>query len=291
MSGRTPTPPRPVNVSTELLRSFVAIVEQGSMKRAAERVYLTQSAISQQMQRLEKCLHRDLFRRVGHNLALNLAGEQLLGVARQILELNDRLVDNFVYGSGVDPTIRIGLGQGLSDAVLSDELGRFARDRRSRQLQVSVQDTADLLRALQGGELDLAMTIEPEGNSAAVKTVPMVWMGKQHLTEEAVLPVALLQRPCIFRDAAASTLEAAGRSYRVVLETPHLADLRAAVQGGFGITCHTGMMIDDDLIEALPTQILPPLPRVSYTLRTARDACPEVALLAARLKQVCQALA
>jgi DNA-binding transcriptional LysR family regulator len=272
-----------VNVSTELLRSFVAIVDYGSMMRASERVFLTQSAISLQMKRLEECLQKDLFRRSGRTLALTQAGEQLLVVARQILELNDRLVEDLAKDGLAEP-IQIGVVQDFAEAILPDVLGRFVQNSRTPQLQVRVQGSVDLLRALKAGELDLAMAVGHEGDAAAVRTVPMLWMGKQHLTEESVLPLVLVHQPCLFRDAALSALEAAGRPYRVVLETPHLSGLRAAVQGGLGVTCRTRLFVDDDTIEEIPAGQLPDLPRACYTLHAAREAGPLVTQLVDQLQ-------
>lgn len=66
------------------------------------------------------------------------------------------------------------------------------------------------------------------------------------------------------RDAAIAALEAAGRPYRIVLETPSLSALRAAVTGGIGITCRTDalMGLDPEIHDGLPA-----LPRVAYVLR------------------------
>jgi len=268
-----------VNLPTELLRSFVAIVDHGSMVRASEQVCVTQSAISLQMKRLEELVRQDLFRRNGRSLALTRAGDQMVGVARQILELNDRLVSNLA-GTDVAEPVQVGVIQDFAEAVLPTVLGHFAAGNRSVPLQVRVGGTVDLLRALRAGEIDLAMGVGYADDPSAVRTVPMLWMGKQHLAEQETLPVALLQAPCIFREEALAALDAARRPYRVVLETPHLSGLRAAVQAGVGVTCRTRLMVDDDMIEALPGNDLPPLPRVAYTLHAARSASPLVTQLA-----------
>src|SRR6202012_4020286 len=81
-----------VNLPTELLRSFAAIVDAGSMLRATERVFVTQSALSLQMKRLEDLVQTPLFQREGRRLNLTPAGENLLGHAREILDANDRAV-------------------------------------------------------------------------------------------------------------------------------------------------------------------------------------------------------
>ena len=64
-----------VNLPMELLRSFTAIVDSGSMLRATERVFVTQSALSLQMKRLEEAVQASLFQREGRRLALTPAGQ------------------------------------------------------------------------------------------------------------------------------------------------------------------------------------------------------------------------
>src|ERR1700746_3205500 len=67
----------------ELLRSFVAVAECGGFHRAAERLNLTQSTVSQQIKRLELETKRPLFRRTTRSVALTDDGEMLLGAGRR----------------------------------------------------------------------------------------------------------------------------------------------------------------------------------------------------------------
>src|SRR5713226_7167839 len=80
-----PGPPLPFDL--DLLRTFVAIVDNGSFTRAAQRLSLTQSTVSLQIKRLEDGLARRLFDRDGRDLQLTPEGEILLTYARQILQL------------------------------------------------------------------------------------------------------------------------------------------------------------------------------------------------------------
>ncbi len=73
----------------ELLRSFVAVAECGGFRRAAERLNLTQSTVSQQIKRLELETKRPLFRRTTRTVALTDDGEMLLGDARRLLQLEE----------------------------------------------------------------------------------------------------------------------------------------------------------------------------------------------------------
>src|ERR1700743_3593426 len=73
----------------ELLRAFVAVADHGGFHRAAERLNLTQSAISQQIKRLELETMRPLFRRTPRASPLTDDGEMLLGDARRLLLLEE----------------------------------------------------------------------------------------------------------------------------------------------------------------------------------------------------------
>src|ERR1700729_1050995 len=73
----------------ELLRAFVAVADHGGFHRAAERLNLTQSTISQQIKRLELETRRPLFRRTTRSVALTDDGEMLLGDARRLLQLEE----------------------------------------------------------------------------------------------------------------------------------------------------------------------------------------------------------
>src|SRR5271163_4351239 len=73
----------------ELLRAFVAVADCGGFHRAAERLNLTQSTVSQQIKRLELQIQRPLFRRTTRSVALTDEGEMLLSDARRLLQLEE----------------------------------------------------------------------------------------------------------------------------------------------------------------------------------------------------------
>ncbi len=85
-------PGAPLPFDLDLLRTFVAIVDNGSFTRAASRLRLTQSTVSLQIKRLEDGLTCRLFDRDGRELKLTPEGEVLLTYARQILKLGARSI-------------------------------------------------------------------------------------------------------------------------------------------------------------------------------------------------------
>ena len=81
---------RPIlNLDLDLLRTFVAVADLSTFAAAAAAVCRTQSAVSQQMQRLEQLVGKELFARHGRNKLLTEQGIQLLSYARKILRFND----------------------------------------------------------------------------------------------------------------------------------------------------------------------------------------------------------
>jgi len=271
-----------VNLPTELLRSFAAIVDSGSMLRATERVFVTQSALSLQMKRLEETVQSALFQREGRRLALTPAGQTLLTYARDMLATNDRAV-SALNGDALAGPARVGLVQDFAETLLSGVLARFAQLNPGAQLQVRVGGTHDLLEELAADRLDVVLGMGAADDVAAIRVAPMVWLGDGDLARREVLPVAVLERPCRFREAALAALDAAGRPYRIVLETPSLSVLRAAGDSGLGVSCRTRVFSERVLDEAAAA-LVPTLPQVAYVRHTKPQAHATITRLADLMK-------
>jgi len=254
-----------VNIPTELLRSFVAIIDTGSMLQATERVFVTQSAISLQMRRLEEIVRQPLFNRQGRRLRLTPAGEHLAATAREILALNDRLFAA-MQGQALSGTARIGLNQDFAEVFLPGVLQEFAIAHPEIQLHVRVAGSRELLDAMGADALDIVLCVRPAGDANGIKSEPMRWIGRRRLLEREVLPLALLEEPCLYRATALQALEEAGQPFRIVVETASLSGLRAAVQAGLGVTCRNDLFLGASIVQELGTRDLPAVPEVSYAL-------------------------
>ena len=258
-----------VNLPTTLLRSFVAIVDAGSMLNAAERVFVTQSALSLQIKRLEELVQQPLFRRDGRRLALTPSGDILLDYARQVLLLHDQAVAAVSGGQFAGP-VRVGTVQDFADSLLGGLLARFAELHPDAQIYARVAGTADLLAMLERGQLDVIVGYSSPDDPRAVKIAPMAWYGRDDLARREVVPLAVLEQPCRFREAAIASLDAAGRPWRITVETPNLSSLRAAVSAGLGVTCRTHLFLPDD--HSLESAALPALPQVACFIGCGGDA-------------------
>jgi len=258
----------PVNLPTTLLRSFVTIVDTGSMLNAAEQVFVTQSALSLQIKRLEDLVQQALFNREGRRLVLTPAGDVLLDYARRVLSLHDEAVAAVSAGHFAGP-VRVGMVQDFAETLLTGLLARFSELHPDSQIYARVAGTAELLTMIERGQLDIIIGYAAADDPAAVKVAPMAWYGEADLAGRAVVPLAVLETPCRFREAAIASLNAAGQPWRIAIETPNLSTLRAAVEAGLGLTCRTHLFLPDSA--SLDDPALPPLPKVACIIGKAAD--------------------
>jgi DNA-binding transcriptional LysR family regulator len=273
-----------VNLPMELLRSFVAINETGSMQQATKRVFVTQSALSLQMRRLEDIVRQPLFNRQGRKLSLSQAGAHVLSSAKQILEMNDRLFAS-LQGQALSGHVRVGLNQDFAEIFLPGVLNEFVTLYPEIQLQVCVGGSQELLEALETGAMDVVFCVRAETEPQNIKIIPMQWVGQVHLLEQDVLPLALLEEPCLFRATALRLLEESGRKFRIVVETASLSVIRAAVQAGLAITCRNQLFVESGLLPVLPGNGLPVLPTHGYALFTGAQPSPAALRLADLISQ------
>ena len=267
----------PVNLPTTLLRSFVAIVDTGSMLNAAEQVFVTQSALSLQIKRLEELVQQALFTREGRRLVLTPAGDVLLDYSRRVLALHDEAIAAVGAGHFAGP-VRIGMVQDFADTLLTGLLARFAELHPDSQIYARVAGTAELLIMLERGQLDIVIGYAAGDDPSAVKIAPMEWYGNASLVDRAVIPLAVLEKPCRFREAAIASLDAAGRRWRIAIETPNLTTLRAAVEAGLGLTCRTHLFLP--VSATLAGTTLPNLPQVACIIGKANELGQATARLA-----------
>jgi DNA-binding transcriptional LysR family regulator len=260
----------PVNLPTDLLRSFLAIVDTGSMIRATDHVFLSPSALSLQMKRLEEIARRQLFQRSGRSLALTPAGRELAGAARKILELNDATVGSLL-GETLSGLVQLGLVQDFAETLLPEILRDFSALHPQTQLRVHVAGSPDLADAYSRSALDIVLGLGRAADPQVQMAAPIIWLGDAGLAEADEVKLVLLEAPCVFRSACLRALQDAGRRFRIVVETPSLSGMRAAVAAGLGLTCRTDLVAGWGGLESVPPGLLPALPDVGYVLLRAQD--------------------
>src|SRR5258707_5138276 len=182
----------------ELLRAFVAVADCGGFHRAAERLNLTQSTVSQQIKRLEIETERPLFRRTTRSVALTDDGEMLLGDARRLLQLEEA-ARHRLAAPRLSGTVRLGVVEEVAGGSLPSALGRFAKLHPGVKLEVQIGVSAELIEQFNAGRLDVVFAKRPLGTSKG----RLVWRDPLGLAAAytvdpvpgAALPLVLYHEP------------------------------------------------------------------------------------------------
>lgn len=222
-----------------LLRSFVAVVETGSITLAGKQVGRTQPAITHQMHRLEKALAKPLFEGDRRHLTLTREGEMLLGYARTLLGLNDEIRERF-EAPDVAGHVRLGVPDLYAAYLLPAVLAGFSRAYPQIEIELRCSRSVNLYAALQREEIDIAlMTRQPEfGSGTIVREEPLVWVAARDypVAPLGALPLALLPAGSIYRQHALEALGHIGRPWIIAAVSDSIAGLQAAVYAGLAVS-------------------------------------------------------
>lgn len=221
------------------LRSFVAIVETGSVTEAARRVGRTQPALTIQIRRLEEATRKSFFEPGERRPVLTKDGEILLGYARAILGLHDE-VWNRMAKPQVEGRVTLGTPDLYAAYLLPRILTNFRRVYPNVQVDLRCTLSRKLLESLEEGEIDLALVTGMPGMKAGefIRKEPLVWVtGADHEAHrENPLPLALLPPGNIYRDVALQSLDRIGRRWRIACISESMGGLQAAVFSGFAVS-------------------------------------------------------
>lgn len=251
-----------------LLRSFVAVIECGSIQMAASRVGRSQSAVSMQIKRLEEDLGRPLFLREGRSLRANPAGEDLLLHARRLLRLAEEARASLRHPEAAG-MVRLGMPEDYAAWLLAPTLEQFGRDYPLAEIEVTFASSSVLLRLIAAGKLDLAVVTREEHQPFAVlRRERFVWAAAPDHGAwlRDPLPVALFEAGDIARRIALEALQAADRPFRIVSSTRSLLGLIAVAQAGLAVTGLVESCLPPGLARLGEAEGLPPLPILDLSL-------------------------
>lgn len=258
-----------MNLDLELLRTFVAVADLNTFAAAAAAVCRTQSAVSQQMQRLEQLVGKELFARHGRNKLLTEHGIQLLGYARKILRFNDEACMSLMF-SNLQGVLTLGASDESADTILPFLLNRISSVYPKLALDVSVKRNAFMVEMLNENKVDLVVTTHRPGqfDCLTLRTSPTHWYcaAEYVLQKGEPVPLVLLDDPSPFRDMVLTALNEANIPWRLAYVASTLPAVRAAVKAGLGVTARPVEMMSPDLRVLGKSDGLPALPDTEYLL-------------------------
>jgi DNA-binding transcriptional LysR family regulator len=230
----------------DLLRTFVAVVDTGGFTRAAERVHLTQSTVSQQIKKLETAIGHVLLLREKSTGSIRMTeeGEVLLSYGRRLLSLAEEAADVLARKPQPKP-VRLGVPEDFAGRRLIDLLTGFSAASPQIRLDTTSGWSIELKRLLEAGEIDLALIKREPGDGACLASWPekLIWVGSRSRPPglgsdlpQNPMPLALFPAGCIYRDRAIGSMEKHGRRWHVAYASQGLMGVQAAVASGLGIS-------------------------------------------------------
>ncbi|GAN79547.1 LysR family transcriptional regulator [Acidocella aminolytica] len=269
----------------ELLNTLIAVSEAGSISTAAPRLGRSQSAISEQIKKLEEMCGLSLFIRGKNGVKLTPAGERLAEHGRRLLALSDA-AHRDLHGLQLEGDLRFAITDYFRPLALPRILRRI-RDQFPRlRLHVSIRKSALIEHedSTEDFDIGLSMTIldtEARRKEAArriiLRTEPLSWVAHKafRLPNDGVLPLVVMPDSCSLHRFTVRRLDQSGVQYSVMHSASGIAGLQLALAAGLGVTCLNASAIPEDA-EPYGGSTLPALPQVAFTLAPPRNGEADV---------------
>jgi DNA-binding transcriptional LysR family regulator len=264
------------HLSLDVLRTFLSIADLNGFNKAAEKVHLSQSAISMQMKRLEKQTGQTLFERKGKQRVLTHHGEILLSHARKMIQLNDEILltlkEHRLKGKA-----RMGIQLDFADSLLLSAIYRYTRHHPDVILDLRVDSSDTLQEMLTKRKLDIILYLAREKNrtfdTITMEAHPLEWVSAPGFSiqpfDKSPLPLVVLGPNCKIRQSVSAALTAAGIPWRIAFASSSLSAAWGAVSAGIGVSARTRIGTPSSLKPVPKSTGLPPLPKVHAYLCTA----------------------
>ena len=256
------------NISTDGLRTFVMVVEIGGFAKAGDLLGLSQPAVSLQIKRLEDVLGYKLFKKQGQRQVLNQYGELLLPMAKQMMQHNDAILQQFT-SENIAGKVRLGIPSEFAARILPSIIGDFVALYPEVSLEVKSRLSKHLLSVSRQDQFDLVLALNERLNSDKFPIFmqdELVWVGDLSLAHNEVVTLVTAPEGCIYRRRATDALKSAGIKYRIVYSNADLTGLIAALKEGLGITVLAKSTVPSELNYQVQTKHLPTLGNIGISL-------------------------
>lgn len=266
------------------LRTFVMVAEAGSVSAGAERVFLSQSSVSEQLRKLEERAGQPLFLRSKQGVTATPAGAKLLDHARRILAMSEAALED-LQGRSLDGELRIAITDYYRPHDIARVLKTFSEQHPRLRLHVTVMPSAVIDSHADGDasfDIGLSLRLVTPGNrrvavgarstGKVVRRERLLWVSavdaEPHVT--APYPLVLLPSTCQLQRFVVKLLDERKVPYLISHSASGVAGLQLALKAGLGISCLNESSIGPGVVACPPGSGLPALPAVEFHLLPGR---------------------
>ena len=256
------------NIPTELLRTFVAVVDLRGFTKAAQVLGCTQPAVSAQIKRLQSLLGSELLDKSAPGVVPTERGRAIADCARRLLAINDQIIELAAVRGATIP-LRIGLPGDFAGLLLPPALAEFRRLSSQQAFHVRCDVSARLLRGLQQGDLDLAVTFAQDPLLEAYDhwAERVVWVRGPATVYDSTAPVPLVSHDeeSVLTKLSIEALDRAGRGWEMVFIGPSSVSVAGAVAAGLGVAVMVERLVPPE-VTVWRDPPLPQLPEIACAI-------------------------
>jgi DNA-binding transcriptional LysR family regulator len=274
----------------DLLQTLVTVADVGSLSAAAPRLFRSQSAISEQIRKLEEMCGVPLLSRGKKGASLTPAGERLLTHARKLLALNDIAYQD-MQGVLLAGDLRLAITDYFRPTVIAGILKRLRAQYPRLRLHVSIRKSALIEQDAGAHDFDIGLSMriledparqaldDRKDGRLRLRRESLSWVADPTVTMDssARLPLLVLPETCSMQRFIVKTLDAHDVPYVVTHSASGVGGLHLALLAGLGVSCLNASAIPSGISRFDGGLKLPPLPEVEFSLLPPRPG--EMALV------------
>ena len=243
-------------LNLDYLHSFLVVIESGSFSAAAERLHLSQPAVSLQVRQLEKSLKAPLIERIGRTAKPTSAGAALLAHAGQLNAAVDLAVDAVArQASGAAGRIRLGTGATACIFLLPPILRELRTALPALEITVTTGNTTEIAKAVEDNVIDIGLVTMPvSGRSFEIIPVlkeEFVLIAPRDMPLPArITPAVLATKPLVLFEPGGNTrriadqwLTRGGVSLKPLMSLGSVEAIKEMVRAGLGCAILPGMAV------------------------------------------------
>lgn len=257
-----------LNIGPEELETFLAVAELQSFGRAAERLGVSQPAVTSRVQRLERVLGVALFSRTTRRVALTDAGERLRHQAQQMMHelhsLRQEFRDEVILKRG---RVALGAAPTIAATLLPPILARFKQRWRGVSIELHDDFVGPTVERVAKGEVDLAL-VPYDGDSRsfdfrpllrddffilAPRDHPLAQRTEARVSEIGAYPVLSMPKEAAVWRTVARAFEAEGLTFSPAFQAQSLFTLLGLVEAGVGLTLVPSIILPRVNLNAVAT--------------------------------------
>lgn len=265
------------------LRTFQAVVDQGSYQKAADALGYTQSTVTVHIQQLEEELGVPLFQRVGRRMTLTQAGEQALAQTRELLLAAERLSQLGLERQAPSGTLRVDMAETLLCYKTQPVIQKFRKLAPQVRLIIRSRNCLDIAENVRSGACDLGvgydmdwsrdvLEVEPMGAYEVILLAAPQFAHRDFTTPGQRKPVSLVtdEPDSIFRRRLEEYLRERNITLDATLELWSIETIKRCVMSNLGFTYLPRFAAQGELADGRLVELIAPISGVRFPTLCAR---------------------